>query len=106
VRRVAPRPGDTSVVKPRYSGFDHTPLELVLESLAADAVVIAGAATEMCVRDTAIDAVRRDLDTTVVREACVTVDLALEELALDALARLSGVQVVARLGDRWGAPRG
>ena len=55
VQAVAPREGDRFVVKPRYSGFDHTPLEIILRELEIDCILLAGAATEGCVVQTAID---------------------------------------------------
>jgi hypothetical protein len=56
VARIAPEEGDRFVVKPRYSAFDHTPLVLILRELEVERILLAGAATEMCVVQTAIDA--------------------------------------------------
>lgn len=105
VARLAPRSGDRFVLKPGYSGFDHTPLGPLLESLAVERVAIMGAATEMCVRDTAIDASRAGLATAVVRDACVTTDSALERLALESLERLAGVRLAEGLAEALAAGR-
>lgn len=48
VRSVSPRRGERFVVKPRYSAFDHTPLELILEALECQRLLLAGMTTEGC----------------------------------------------------------
>jgi nicotinamidase-related amidase len=90
---LAPGPGDRFVVKPRYSAFDHTPLELILESLGTRDVLVAGSATEMCVRDTARDALAAGFRVSVVADACATLDRDAERRALDRLAA-AGVRVL------------
>ena len=96
VAAVAPRPGDTVVLKPRYSAFDETPLESVLRGLEVDELVVAGTATERCVFQTATDALRLGLDVSVRADACATVDEGLERLALDYLERVAGVRIEGR----------
>lgn len=61
VRRLQPRPEDYFVLKPKHSGFFHTPLELLLKALEVQTVVICGFATNSCVTSTAHDAHMRDL---------------------------------------------
>ena len=51
---------DPVVVKKRYSAFFGTSLDALLESLAPDALIVAGVNTHACVRMTAIDAYQRD----------------------------------------------
>ena len=46
VEPVAPNEGETFVVKPRYSAFDHTPLELILRDLEVERLLLAGMSTE------------------------------------------------------------
>jgi nicotinamidase-related amidase len=43
---LLPRPGERFIVKPRYSAFDHTPLELILSELECQRLVVAGMTTE------------------------------------------------------------
>jgi nicotinamidase-related amidase len=90
---LAPAADDRFVVKPRYSAFDMTPLEMLLDGLDAERIVLLGAATEMCVAQTAIDARERDLKVTVVADACVYADADLERVALEYLERVAGVQL-------------
>jgi nicotinamidase-related amidase len=41
VAAIAPQGGDRFVVKPRYSAFDHTPLELILHDLEIERILLA-----------------------------------------------------------------
>ena len=50
------------LLKHRYSAFDHTPLDLLLERLHIDRLVLIGAATEGCIVQTAIDAREHGLE--------------------------------------------
>ena len=68
--RVAPREGETVIVKRRFSAFHQTDLELVLRGLGVDTLLLAGLTTENCVQATARDAGFRDLPAVVVSDAC------------------------------------
>jgi nicotinamidase-related amidase len=94
VTAIAPAGGDRFVLKPRYSGFDHTPLALVLEDLEVERLLLAGAATEGCVVQTAIDARELGFKVTILADACATTDEELEGIALAYAERVGGVQVV------------
>ncbi len=94
VRGVLPRPGERFVIKPRYSAFDHTPLELILAELHVERLLVAGMTTEGCVAQTAIAARERGLKVSVVVDACATVNRDNEETALRYLVDVVGVQLV------------
>jgi nicotinamidase/pyrazinamidase len=91
---VAPRPGDAFIRKPRYSAFDHTPLEIILPELGTERVLLAGAATEMCIVQTAIDARELGLKVTILAAACATVDPDDEDVGLAYAERIVGARVV------------
>jgi nicotinamidase-related amidase len=93
VASVAPRPGDHILLKHRYSAFDHTPLDLLLEELAVDRLVLIGAATEGCVVQTAIDARERGFKVTIIADACASTDPELETVALDYVDRVAGARI-------------
>jgi nicotinamidase-related amidase len=93
VAAVAPAPGDRFLLKPRYSAFDHTPLELLLEALGVERIRLAGTATEMCVTETAMDASRRGRAVTVLADACASIDAEREGAALRFLETVLGVEV-------------
>jgi nicotinamidase/pyrazinamidase len=91
---VAPRAGDAFIRKPRYSAFDHTPLEVILSDLETERVLLAGAATEMCIVQTAIDAREIGLKVTILASACATVDPEDEDVGLAYAERIVGARVV------------
>jgi len=93
VREVAPKDGDRFVVKPRYSAFDHTPLDLILAELEIERILLAGAATEMCVVQTAIDAKEEGLKVTILADACATTDERMEQLAFEYAEQVVGAVV-------------
>jgi nicotinamidase-related amidase len=93
VAQVAPEDGDRFILKPRYSAFDHTPLVLLLRELGVERIVVAGAATEMCVVQSAIDARELGFKVTVLADACATVDPEMEQLSLTYVERVGGAFV-------------
>jgi nicotinamidase-related amidase len=95
---VAPQEGDRFVVKPRYSAFDHTPLEIILRDLEIERILLAGAATEMCVIQTAIDAKEEGFKVTILADACATADENIEQLAFEYAKKVVGA-FVERAGD-------
>lgn len=92
IARVAPEPGDPLLLKSGYSAFDGTRLLGLLREGGVARVVVVGAVTEMCVRDSAIDARGHGFATEVLRAAAVPLDAADEREALAELER-RGVSV-------------
>ena len=90
---VAPREGDRMLLKPRYSIFDHTPLVVLLRELEIERLLLAGAATEMCVVQSAIDARELGFKVSILAGACATTDPELERLAFEYAERVVGVRV-------------
>jgi len=90
---LAPRDGDAFVLKPRYSVFDHTALVLLLRELEVERLVLVGAATEMCVVQSAIDAKELGFKVTILADACAAVDEEMEQLSLDYAERVVGAFV-------------
>lgn len=90
---VAPREGDRILLKPRYSIFDHTPLVILLRELEVERLLLAGAATEMCVVQSAIDARELGFKVSILAGACATTDPELERLAFEYAERVVGARV-------------
>jgi nicotinamidase-related amidase len=93
VAGIAPREADVFVFKPRYSAFDSTPLEILLEQLGTERILLAGMATEMCVTQTAIAARELGFKVTVLADCCATVDADLERISLEYLEAVVGARV-------------
>ena len=88
-----PRNADAFVVKPRYSAFDHTPIDLILEGAGVTRIVLAGTATEMCIAQTAIDARELGFQVTVLEDACAATDDRLAQIALEYLHAVVGARI-------------
>lgn len=93
IKALVPAAGEPVLLKHRYSAFDHTPLEILLDSMDTERVVLIGAATEGCVVQTAIDARELGLQASIVVNGCVTTDPALEEIALRYASLVGGVHL-------------
>jgi nicotinamidase-related amidase len=93
MRELAPPPGTYFLLKHRYSAFDHTALDLLLDELDVERLVIIGAATEGCIVQTAIDAREHGLKATILADACATTDADLETVALHYAERVVGARV-------------
>ena len=94
LRPLVPREGESVLLKYRYSAFDHTSLDILLESLDTARVLLIGAATEACVVQTAIDARELGLKASIIKSACARADPELEEIALRYAARVGGIHIV------------
>ncbi len=90
---LVPRDGEPLLLKHRYSAFDHTALDILLESLGGTRVLLIGAATEACVVQTAIDARELGLKASIVVDACARTDQELEEIAIRYASRVGGVHL-------------
>ena len=100
IEHLAPDSGDHFLLKHRYSAFDHTPLDLLLEKLKVERLLLIGAATEGCIVQTAIDAREHGLKTTIIADACASTDPALEALALDYAERVVGARIIRAASPR------
>ena len=61
-------PHDYHIVKPRYSAFFATGLDLVLRRLGIDRLILAGTTTPNCIRTTCYDAISLDYDVVVLSD--------------------------------------
>ena len=90
---LVPAAGEPVLLKHRYSAFDHTPLDILLDSRRIDRVILVGAATEGCVVQTAIDAREHGLQASIVVNACATTDPELERIALRYASLVGGIHL-------------
>jgi nicotinamidase-related amidase len=75
VPELAPADGELRVHKRYNSAFEDTPLEAELARLGATRIVLAGAATNWCIRATAYAALERGYDLTLLKDSHTTGDL-------------------------------
>jgi nicotinamidase-related amidase len=91
---IAPREGESLILKPRYSAFDRTPVTVLLEELGVERLLLSGGATEACIVQSGIDARELGYKVTIIAGACATIDAELERLALRYAAEVAGMFVV------------
>ena len=61
---------DYRIVKPRYSGFFHTELDLILRRLGVRRIFLTGTTTPNCIRTTCYDGLSLDYDVVIVEDCC------------------------------------
>lgn len=89
VPELVPKAGETLIHKQFNSSFEQTPLEAHLAQLNATHIVLAGAATNWCIRATAYAALERGYDLTLLKDAHTT-----ETMALDNGAMLEAEKII------------
>ena len=78
VPELSPALGEIQIHKQFNSAFEQTPLEETLARLGAAHIVLAGAATNWCIRATAYGALDRGYDLTLIKDAHTTETIELE----------------------------
>lgn len=71
--------GEIQIYKQFNSSFEQTPLEEMLAQLGATRIVLAGAATNWCIRATAYGALDRGYDLTLIKDAHTTETIEFED---------------------------
>jgi nicotinamidase-related amidase len=92
VPELVPAAGEALIHKKYNSSFEQTPLDSKLASLVATHIVLAGAATNWCIRATAYGALDRGYDLTLVKDAHTT-----ESMQLDGGVTIQAETVIQEL---------
>ena len=85
-------PGDYELIKPRYSAFFATSLDLILRRLRVDDLILIGTTTPNCIRATAYDGISLDYNVTVLSDCTSSVSEAVQRSNLEDMARV-GVKI-------------
>jgi nicotinamidase-related amidase len=91
---LAPLETDPVVEKTTYSGFHHTGLEGILQSLGVTDLVLTGVVTNICILYIAYEAVIRGYRVMVPADCVAPLDPADGEFALKQMEQVLGVRVV------------
>ena len=81
-------PQDYVLVKPRFSAFFHTSLDLILRRLGVQTVLLAGTTTPNCIRTTCYDAISLDYDAVVLSDCTSSVTDAVQAANLADMQRI------------------
>lgn len=89
---------DYCIVKPRFSAFFHTELDLILRRLGVDTVILAGTTTPNCIRTSCYDALSLDYDVIVLSDCTSSVTEKVQRANLADMARIgAGIMTVDEL---------
>lgn len=90
---MEPRPGDYTLIKPRWSAFFQTELDLILRRLRIETVILIGTTTPNCVRTTCYDAVALDYNVLILPECCSSQTAEIQQANLADMERI-GAQML------------
>ena len=84
-------PGDYHIVKPRFSAFFQTPLDLLLRRLKIARVCLIGTTTPNCIRTTCYDALSLDYQVLILSDGCSSNTDAIQQANLEDMGRVGAV---------------
>lgn len=67
---LSPQRGDYVIIKPRFSAFFMTELDLILRRIGIDTIILAGTTTPNCIRTTCYDGISLDYNVVVIEDCC------------------------------------
>lgn len=98
ISELKPAEGEYVIVKPRFSAFFSTELELMLKRIKINDVVICGVQYPNCIRATALDSVSYDYNTTVITDATAGAD---DEIEVSNVRDLRNIGVKCLTFEEW-----
>lgn len=90
--QLAPEPDDYFVLKPKHSAFHATPLEVLLKTLGAKTLIIAGLTVDNCILLTAGDAHMLDYELVIPEDCVVAASVGRKQNALGILRQAFGAR--------------
>lgn len=88
---LRPQPGDYAIIKPRWSAFFQTELDLILRRLDVRTVLLAGTTTPNCVRTTCYDAIALEYNTVVLTDCCSSQTEEIQRVNLEDMERAGAI---------------
>lgn len=85
-----PREGDYVVMKPRFSAFFHTELDLILRRLGVDTVILTGTTTPNCIRTSLYDAISLEYNAVVISDCTSSVSADIQRANLRDMENIGG----------------
>ena len=85
---LRPQPGDYTIIKPRWSAFFQTELDLILRRLDIRTVILAGPTTPNCIRPTCYDATALDYNVVVLSDCTSSQTEEIQQANLDDMKRM------------------
>lgn len=100
---LRPQPGDYTIIKPRWSAFFQTELDLILRRLDVRTVILAGTTTPNCVRATCYDAIALEYNAVVLTDCCSSQTEEIQRVNLEDMQRVGAILMDSRSLADYGA---
>lgn len=91
---LRPLPGDYTIIKPRWSAFFQTELDLVLRRLGIRTVILTGTTTPNCVRTSAYDANSLDYNVVIIEDCCSSQTDEIQRVNIEDMQRM-GAEIIS-----------
>ena len=88
---LRPQPGDYTIIKPRWSAFFQTELDLILRRLDIRTVILTGTTTPNCVRTTCYDAIALEYNTVILTDCCSSQTEEIQQANLADMERVGAI---------------
>ena len=85
---MEPQPGDYTLIKPRFSAFFQTELDLILRRLRVETVILIGTTTPNCIRTSCYDAISLDYNVVILPECCSSQTEEIQRVNMEDMARV------------------
>lgn len=83
-------PGDRHIIKPRFSAFFQTELDMMLRRLGVDTVILAGTTTPNCIRTSFYDAICMEYNAVIISDCTSSVTEEIQQANLRDMANIGG----------------
>lgn len=100
---LRPIAGDYTIIKPRWSAFFHTELDLILRRLNIKTVILIGTTTANCIRTTAFDADSLEYNVVILEDCCSSQTEEIQRANIDDLRRMGAVIMDSPEFEKYGA---
>ncbi len=88
---LKPLPGDYTIIKPRWSAFFHTELDLILRRLQVRTVILMGTTTPNCIRTTCYDANSLEYNVVVLEDCCSSMTDEIQRVNIEDMGRMGAL---------------
>ena len=90
-----PKEGDYCIIKPRFSAFFQTELDLILRRLGVKTVILTGTTTPNCIRTSCYDGLSLDYNILIIEDCCSSNTEEIQRVNMEDMARVGAVITVA-----------
>ena len=90
-KEFQPEKGDYCIIKPRFSAFFQTELDLILRRLGVRTVILTGTTTPNCIRTSCYDGLSLDYNILIIEDCCSSNTEEIQRVNMEDMARVGAV---------------